>query len=262
MDERAELVTVRSGPRVDIEAGVGAHSLFERQAAATPDRVALRSDATSVSYAELNARANRLAHHLLGLGVSRGDAVGVLLERSVDLVVAVFAVLKAGAAYVPLDPALPADRFGYMIDGVRRPRWSSPTRSRALRTSAVVLRRRRWCWSMETPPISRACSAHEPGSGDLEHRSCAHHLHVGFDGAAEGRRGRASQASSASCRPWLPSRGISADDVVLAGTTLSFDPSVLELFLPLDPRRADRDRRPVTRCSIRPRWRTCCTGPA
>ena len=70
----------------------------------------------TVSYAELNARANRLAHHLRGLGVSRGDAVGILLERSVDLVIAVVGVLKTGAAYLPLDPALPADRLGYMMD--------------------------------------------------------------------------------------------------------------------------------------------------
>ena len=114
-EERAELAVAWSGPVVDIEANVGAHSLFERQAAAAPDRVALRSGAISVSYGELNARANRLAHHLVALGVSPGATVGIRLERSVDLIVAVLAVLKAGAAYVPLDPALPVDRLAYMV---------------------------------------------------------------------------------------------------------------------------------------------------
>ena len=113
--ERADLDAEWSGPVVEIEANVGAHSLFERQAASAPDRVALRSEATSVSYGELNARANRMAHHMIEHGVSPGDTVGIRLERSVDLIAAVLAVLKAGAAYVPLDPELPVDRLAYMV---------------------------------------------------------------------------------------------------------------------------------------------------
>ena len=115
-EERAELTAAWAGPVVDIEANVGAHSLFERQAAAAPDRVALRAGAISVSYGELNARANRLAHHLVEHGVSPGATAGIRLERSVDLIVAVLAVLKVGAAYVPLDPALPVDRVAYMVE--------------------------------------------------------------------------------------------------------------------------------------------------
>ena len=68
-----------------------------------------------VTYGELNARANQLAHHLMGLGVARGDVVGVHLDRSVDMVVSVLAVLKTGAAYVPLDPSYPEQRLGYML---------------------------------------------------------------------------------------------------------------------------------------------------
>ncbi len=87
------------------------HALFARQAGQTPDATALVSGQARVTYAELDARANRLAHHLLDLGVRPGDVVGVRLPRGVELVVAVIAVLKAGAAYTVLDPRFPAARL-------------------------------------------------------------------------------------------------------------------------------------------------------
>ncbi|ROP35963.1 non-ribosomal peptide synthetase [Saccharothrix texasensis] len=87
------------------------HALFARQAGRTPDATALVSGRDRVTYGELDARANRLAHHLIGSGVRPGDVVGVRLPRGVELVVAVFAVLKAGAAYTVLDPRFPAARL-------------------------------------------------------------------------------------------------------------------------------------------------------
>jgi len=87
------------------------HALFARQAGRTPDATALVSGRARVTYAELDARANRLAHHLVGAGVRPGDVVGVRLPRGVELVVAVLAVLKAGAAYTVLDPRFPAARL-------------------------------------------------------------------------------------------------------------------------------------------------------
>jgi len=90
--------------------------LFEAQVRATPEAVALVSGATSLSYAQLNRRANRLAHRLRELGVGPDVLVGMALERSVDMVVGLLAVLKAGGAYVPLDPDFPRDRLAYMIE--------------------------------------------------------------------------------------------------------------------------------------------------
>ncbi|NUS63656.1 MAG: amino acid adenylation domain-containing protein, partial [Saccharothrix sp.] len=87
-----------------------AHVVFAEQALRTPDAVALISG-TTVTYAELDAAANRLAHHLLASGVVPGDVVGVLLDRDATLVTAVLAVLKAGAAYTVLDPRFPAGRL-------------------------------------------------------------------------------------------------------------------------------------------------------
>ncbi|MEV7770213.1 amino acid adenylation domain-containing protein [Kitasatospora sp. NPDC086791] len=92
------------------------HELFERQAARTPHAAALhRADGSTVDYAELNARANRIARRLRGLGVGPESKVGVLLRRGPDLVAALLAVLKAGAAYLPLDPAHPARRLAGVL---------------------------------------------------------------------------------------------------------------------------------------------------
>ncbi len=92
-----------------------AHQRIEAVARRHPHAVALAMGDTSLSFGELNRRANRLAHRLIGLGVRPEARVGVALDRSIDLVVALLAVLKAGAAYVPLDPDYPRDRLDHMV---------------------------------------------------------------------------------------------------------------------------------------------------
>lgn len=91
------------------------HQQFESRAAAQPDAPALSFQDEHLSYRQLNERANRLAHRLLELGVEPDSRVGILLDRSTDMVVAMLATLKAGAAYLPLDPDYPAGRIRYMI---------------------------------------------------------------------------------------------------------------------------------------------------
>ena len=91
------------------------HYLFEEQAKKTPDRIALVSGAEQLTYAELNARANRLSRYLLRNGVETESRVCICLEPGIDMIVAVLAVLKAGAAYVPLDPAYPDSRLAFML---------------------------------------------------------------------------------------------------------------------------------------------------
>ncbi len=91
------------------------HELFEEQARKTPDAIAVMFEDASLSYAELNRRANRLAHHLKELGAGPDERVAVCLERSPELIVALLGVLKSGAAYVPLDPAFPMKRRQSML---------------------------------------------------------------------------------------------------------------------------------------------------
>jgi aspartate racemase len=95
------------------------HELFEEQARLTPHAVAIVSGQEQVSYAELNVRANRLAHYLRSLGVGPEITVGLCLERSPEMVVALLGILKAGGAYVPLDPQYPRERLAFMLEDAR-----------------------------------------------------------------------------------------------------------------------------------------------
>jgi amino acid adenylation domain-containing protein len=92
------------------------HQLFEAQAENTPDAVAVTFEERALTYRELDRRANRLAHHLAGLGVGPEVRVGLCLERSLEVMVAILGVLKAGGAYVPLDASHPAERLAYVLE--------------------------------------------------------------------------------------------------------------------------------------------------
>ncbi|HKG77836.1 MAG TPA: amino acid adenylation domain-containing protein, partial [Pyrinomonadaceae bacterium] len=97
------------------------HELFELQVERTPEAIALICEEQSLSYEELNWRANQLAHELQTLGVGPEVVVGILMERSVEMVVSLLAVLKAGGAYVPLDPQYPAERISFMLADTAMP---------------------------------------------------------------------------------------------------------------------------------------------
>ncbi|WP_146050780.1 non-ribosomal peptide synthetase, partial [Pseudomonas syringae] len=92
------------------------HQLFEEQAAQQPDALAVVDETASLTYSELNARANRLAHYLIGLGIQPDDRVAICAQRSLEMVVGLLGILKAGGAYVPLDPGYPSERLHYMLE--------------------------------------------------------------------------------------------------------------------------------------------------
>ncbi|WP_162886651.1 AMP-binding protein, partial [Pseudomonas syringae] len=92
------------------------HQLFEEQAAQQPDALAVADETGSLTYGELNARANRLAHYLIGLGIQPDDRVAICAQRSLEMVVGLLGILKAGGAYVPLDPGYPPERLRYMLE--------------------------------------------------------------------------------------------------------------------------------------------------
>ena len=110
-----------SGRSVTGDLATPVHRIFERQAVRVPDQVAIVAEQGTLTYRELNARANQLARYLRARGVTRETLVGVCMRRSPETVIAFLAILKAGGAYVPLDPDYPRERLSFMIEDTRAP---------------------------------------------------------------------------------------------------------------------------------------------
>lgn len=119
--ERAQILYDWNETIADYPRDKSFHRLFEEQASKTPQSVALAFDDRELTYAELNARANRLAHRLIRMGVGPDVIVGICVERSFDMVVGLLAILKAGGAYMPLDRMLPLERLSFMLDEAQPP---------------------------------------------------------------------------------------------------------------------------------------------
>ncbi|WP_422824353.1 amino acid adenylation domain-containing protein [Xenorhabdus bharatensis] len=113
--ERALLLETWNAPVAPYPEQLCIHQMFEQQVEKTPDAIAVRYENQTVSYAELNARSNRLAHQLMALGVIPDQPVAICVTRSPERIVSLLAVLKAGGAYVPLDPAYPGERLAYLL---------------------------------------------------------------------------------------------------------------------------------------------------
>ncbi len=158
------------------------HELFEDQADRTPSAVAVRSGTDALTYRELDEHANRLAHELRDLGVGAESLVALYLRRGIDMAVAVLATLKAGAAYVPLDPEYPADRIEFMLADVAAPVVLTQTAIRALLPD----------FEGRTVCLDAAADAARiagPQAGRLRHHSrplVLRHLHIGVNRASQG----------------------------------------------------------------------------
>ncbi|MFI9756742.1 amino acid adenylation domain-containing protein [Streptomyces sp. NPDC051963] len=196
---------------------------IESRAAQTPDATALAYGDTSLTYAELNSRANRLAHHLRTLGAGPGAVVAVSIPRSTELVVALLAVLKAGAAYLPLDPDYPAQRLSYMLQD-------------AAPVCAITDRAGRL--PEETPLVvldDLDVSAY-PWVNPGRALTPAHPAYVIYTSGSTGRpKGVVVSHGAIDNRlRWMQHEyGLTADDRVLQKTPSSFDVSVWEFFWPL-----------------------------
>jgi amino acid adenylation domain-containing protein len=200
-------------------------ALVAAQAARTPVRVAVADDDAEVTYAELETRANRLAHELRALGVGRGDVVAVCLDRHAGLVVALLAVLRAGAAYLPLDPGFPAGRVAVMLEdsGARALVTEQSLHGRLPPFDGTVVD-----WKLQ--PDGHPSSAPEQVAGPEDP---AYLIYTsGSTGRPKGvlvpGRALVNLLRSMAGRP-----GMTADDALASVTTVSFDIAALELFLPL-----------------------------
>jgi amino acid adenylation domain-containing protein len=113
--ERQQLLVEWNDTQTDYPRNQCTHQLFEQQAERTPDAIAVAFKGRTLSYAELNARANQLAHYLRARGVGPDQLVGLCVERSLEMIVGLLGILKAGGAYLPLDPAYPRERLSFML---------------------------------------------------------------------------------------------------------------------------------------------------
>jgi amino acid adenylation domain-containing protein len=114
--ERNQVLFGWNDTHIDFPSHKCVHELFEEQVRANPDAIAIVHEENKLSYAELNARANRLAHYLRNLGVKPDVRVAICVERGFEMIVGMLAILKAGGAYVPLDPAYPVERLLFMLE--------------------------------------------------------------------------------------------------------------------------------------------------
>ncbi|MCA2709690.1 MAG: non-ribosomal peptide synthase/polyketide synthase [Microcystis sp. M015S2] len=120
-EEEYQLLEEWNETKADYSYNKCIHQLIEEQAARTPDAVAVVFENQQLTYAELNSRANQLAHYLRSLGVETEVIVGLCVERSLDMIVALIGILKAGAAYLPLDPEYPQERLQFMLEDSQVP---------------------------------------------------------------------------------------------------------------------------------------------
>ena len=157
------------------------HRVFEAQAAEAPDALALLSPTGPLTYAQLNARANRLAHLLRSRGVQPGAPVALCLERSSSLIVALLAILKAGACYVPLDPAYPASRLRTMA-GDSTAHFILTTRSLSASLPAVGT-----LLLLDEGPCAPGSAFGKPFRRGGRHQPGLHHVHLRLHGPAQGR---------------------------------------------------------------------------
>lgn len=204
------------------------HQIFEERSAQAPESIALVFEEKSLTYAELNARANQLARYLIKVGVQTGDVVGVYTERSPEMVIALLAAWKAGAAYVPLDPTFPRERIAFVFEDTA-PR--------------VVLTQAKLAGDL---PLSPATLVHLDQDWTLIEREAAANLSLTYDSSGvaytiytSGSTGKPKGVEvthrnvvnllySVRSKP-----GLESSDTLVAVTTISFDIAALEIFLPL-----------------------------
>lgn len=209
--------------------GVTMSQLFEEQVESTPKAIALAFENELVSYAQLNRRSNQLAHYLQSLGVGPEVLVGVLLERSVDLIVALLGILKAGGAYVPLDPQYPRERLGFILeDGGIQVLLTQERLLELLPVSDV----RTVCLDRDWEAIAAQGKTINPET-EIREDNLAYIIYT--SGSTGRPKGVAIEHRSAvTFMSWAA--GVFGHEVlggVLASTSICFDLSVFEIFVPL-----------------------------
>ena len=215
---------------VDIPKKSCLHHLIERQASKTPHAIAASFENKQITFEDLNTRTNKIANFLHGFNIGPDTFVGICMERSLEMLLCLVGVLKAGGAYLPLDPDYPEERLAYMMESAKAPvlLTQKSLRDRVSETNAKTI-----CFDSEWEKISR-CSSKKYET--IKRSNPKDLAYVIFTSGSTGKP-KGVQVPHSSVVNFLTSMaakpGFTSDDTILAVTTLSFDIAVLELFLPL-----------------------------
>ncbi|PKA73027.1 arthrofactin-type cyclic lipopeptide synthetase B [Pseudomonas baetica] len=225
--ERQKLLCEFNATEVDYDLEQTLHGLFEAQVQRTPQAPAVATAAQQLSYTELNARANQLARHLRGLGVQADSRVAICVERSLDMVVGLLAILKAGGGYVPLDPAYPLERLACMLQDSAPVAVLVQGSTRALLGEVDVP-----VIDLDQPHWQAQPTDNLPGAGSTPQ----HTAYVIYTSGSTGQpKGVVNEHAAVVNRLlWMQDAyPLTAADTVLQKTPFSFDVSVWEFFWPL-----------------------------
>ncbi len=207
------------------------HELFEEQVARTPEAIAVVYEEHSLTYAELNSRANQMARYLREKGVRPEQLVGICVERSLEMVVGLLGILKAGGAYVPLDPNYPPERLAYILED------SAPVVLLAQTALAERVPVETLMVLLDGPDAARIGQQAQGNLNRSQHGLSVHYpayviYTSGSTGAPKGVLVEHQSVVNFLCS-MSQMHGMSESDSLLAVTTLSFDIAGLELYLPL-----------------------------
>ena len=226
--EQTTLLTEWNNTAEEYDRDLCIHQLFEQQAIIRPEKIAISGEDGLLTYGELNGRANQLARYLIGLGVQNNQLVGIMVDRSLDMIVGLLAILKAGGAYVPIDPQLPIERINFMLEDS---------------DVDIVLTEGKWrhvlpdsinnVVQLDTQSDTLKTFNEQNIDRDISATDLAYMIYTsGSTGRPKG-----AMITHRNLHSYVLGRKLSGiyseQDVMLHGSTLSFDIAVEEIFCPL-----------------------------
>ena len=229
VSQRAKAIVDLNQTAMDYPVDATLHEEFSRQATETPEKIAVSFENNALTYAEVESRSNQIARYLQQQGVAAGDLVGICVDRSAQMLVLLYGIMKSGAGYVPLDPAYPADRLQYMCDhsGLKLVVTESELQPRVAKFNKPML--------VVNDADAKAAIDQLDSTAVEPTASPSDICYVIYTSGSTGKP-KGVQVPHGAVVNFLYSMkeqpGFIADDSVLAVTTLSFDIAVLELYLP------------------------------
>jgi amino acid adenylation domain-containing protein len=237
--ERHQLLVEWNDTAADYPKDSCIHELFEAQVGRTPEAIAAQFEGNQLTYRELNARANQLAHYLEGLGVGPEKLVGICIERSIEMVIGLLGILKAGGAYVPLDPSYPKERLAFILDDsqvsvllTHEPIIEGFKRGDSDSRSSILDPQMKLVW-LDTNSETIARESEQNPCSEVKPDNLAYVIYT--SGSTGQPKGVAIEHCNTVALLYWAKKVFANDKLagVLASTSICFDLSIFELFVPL-----------------------------